>query len=315
MLTVYPDYYPHFSCIAGACRHNCCIGWEIDIDEDTALYYQSVSGPMASRLKTNISRDNPPHFILDSHDRCPFLNANNLCDIILSFGVDHLCTICSEHPRFHNVLPGRRESGVGLCCEEAARLILGWERPAALCVSGSAEVEDDLIEIRDHVIKLLQNREKPIRERTENVLNYAKGILPQKSMEEWADFFLGLERLDEQWTTLLTLLREQWHTVDTETFDKIMLPRETEYEQLLVYFVYRHMANAPDEEELSLRAGFAVLGYEIVHALGALLWSTRGSFSFADQTELARLFSSEIEYSQDNMDAVLDFIYEEQFLD
>jgi len=190
-----------------------------DIDEDTALYYKSVSGLMASRLKANISRDNPPHFILDSHDRCPFLNADNLCDIILSLGEDHLCTICSEHPRFHNALPGRQESGVGLCCEEAARLILGWERPAALCAYGSSEVEDDLIEIRDHVIKLLQNREKPIRERTKNVLNYARGILPQKSMEEWADFFLGLERLDEHWTTLLTLLREQWRTVDIETFD------------------------------------------------------------------------------------------------
>mgnify|MGYP006874698003 CR=1 FL=1 len=32
---VYPDYYKEFKCIAGECRHSCCIGWEIDIDEET----------------------------------------------------------------------------------------------------------------------------------------------------------------------------------------------------------------------------------------------------------------------------------------
>ena len=35
MLTVYPDYYSAFRCIAGACKHSCCIGWEIDIDEES----------------------------------------------------------------------------------------------------------------------------------------------------------------------------------------------------------------------------------------------------------------------------------------
>ena len=34
MLTVYPDYYPAFRCIAGACRHNCCIGWEIEYSQE-----------------------------------------------------------------------------------------------------------------------------------------------------------------------------------------------------------------------------------------------------------------------------------------
>ena len=31
-----PDYYRDFKCSAGNCKHSCCIGWEIDIDEDTA---------------------------------------------------------------------------------------------------------------------------------------------------------------------------------------------------------------------------------------------------------------------------------------
>ena len=30
-----PDFYDRFRCRAAACRHSCCKGWEIDIDENT----------------------------------------------------------------------------------------------------------------------------------------------------------------------------------------------------------------------------------------------------------------------------------------
>ena len=35
MKRVVPDYYADFACVAGACRHTCCVGWEIDIDPDS----------------------------------------------------------------------------------------------------------------------------------------------------------------------------------------------------------------------------------------------------------------------------------------
>ena len=30
-----PDYFDGFSCLAEACPHSCCIGWEVVLDEDT----------------------------------------------------------------------------------------------------------------------------------------------------------------------------------------------------------------------------------------------------------------------------------------
>ena len=33
MKVVVPNYYNQFKCIAEKCHHNCCIGWEIDIDD------------------------------------------------------------------------------------------------------------------------------------------------------------------------------------------------------------------------------------------------------------------------------------------
>ncbi|MBR4077900.1 MAG: hypothetical protein IKK17_04775, partial [Oscillospiraceae bacterium] len=59
-----PDYYPQFRCIAGACKHSCCIGWEIDIDEDTLETYKSMDGEIGKRLLASIDFNcDCPHFI------------------------------------------------------------------------------------------------------------------------------------------------------------------------------------------------------------------------------------------------------------
>lgn len=50
-----PDYYKKFSCIADKCRDSCCIGWEIEIDNDTANKYQKAVGSFGEKLRNNIS--------------------------------------------------------------------------------------------------------------------------------------------------------------------------------------------------------------------------------------------------------------------
>ena len=140
MLTVYPDYYPAFRCIAGACRHSCCIGWEIDIDEESLARYQAMPGPLGERLRGHISADDPPHFVLGEGERCPFLNQDNLCDLILAGDEELLCQICDDHPRFRNFLPGYTEIGLGLCCEGAAQLILSQTEPGQLLAGYSFEL-------------------------------------------------------------------------------------------------------------------------------------------------------------------------------
>ena len=72
-------------------------------------------------------------------------------------------------------------------------------------------------------------------------------------MPQWADFLLSLERLDEQWTNCLLLLKHHAANTDISGFDVHMAQRQTEYEQLLVYFVYRHLANACDETDLAAK--------------------------------------------------------------
>ena len=54
MRYIKPDFYDDFRCIASACRHSCCAGWEIDIDEDTADYYAELSGAIGGELRAHI---------------------------------------------------------------------------------------------------------------------------------------------------------------------------------------------------------------------------------------------------------------------
>ena len=312
MQTVFPDYYKDFHCIAGACRHSCCAGWEIDIDPDTLAFYQTVPDEMGKRLRENISREGDPHFLLVEGERCPFLNRENLCDIILTLGEEHLCGICADHPRFRNELPGRVETGLGLCCEEAARLILSRKAPLTLEITGEAAQEDAIIALRDRLLLLLQDRSRSIPWRAQALLDACGAVLPDWTIARWAETFLALERLDEQWTGVLHFLRENGDRADFPGFDRCMAQRQEEYEQLLAYFIYRHFSNAPDLTEAAARAAFAVLAYRLLYTAGCAVWTKTGSFPFRQQTELARLFSSEIEYSEENLSALLDLLWEFQ---
>ena len=159
-MTVFaPDYYTGFRCIAGACRHSCCVGWEIDVDPDTAERYQTMDGALGEKLRRCVSMDPFPHFILSAGERCPFLTDQNLCEIILQAGEGLLCQICADHPRFRNYWSDRVEIGLGLACEEAARLILTSPHPLRL-VPLSVETEEEAEIPSEEESALLRRRDQ-----------------------------------------------------------------------------------------------------------------------------------------------------------
>ena len=129
MLLRIPDFYDSFHCIGGKCPDNCCIGWELDIDDDTYEYYRSVKGPFGDRLRANMSgaekssESESVSFRLEVDGRCPFLNSENLCDICLELGPDALCRICTDYPRYSFEWGDAIEKSLTLSCPEAGRLL------------------------------------------------------------------------------------------------------------------------------------------------------------------------------------------------
>ena len=125
MKTFAPNYYEKFRCIAGECRHSCCIGWDVYIDEETLEKYKTLGGETGKRVRAHLCRkEDGVCFEMCESGRCPMLNERGLCDIILANGEGYISEICTEHPRFYNFFSDRTEVGLGLSCEEAARIML-----------------------------------------------------------------------------------------------------------------------------------------------------------------------------------------------
>jgi lysine-N-methylase len=287
-----PKYYTRFACIADRCRHSCCIGWEIDVDDDTLQRYAALTGPYAQTIRDSIDTCDTPHFRLSAGERCPHLDERGLCRIILSCGEDCLCDICREHPRFYNDTPHSREVGLGMACEEACRLILSSDDYADMVevgeVEGEPDGEWDTTPTREVLYALLGDEKVPYEQHLQNIYE-ATAVAPSLvSDEEWSELLASLEYLDDAHRELFSC-----YTLDMTT----PAGAEKTLERALAYFIYRHCTEA--EDALDYRA-----------ALGLCLFCERLLCSMirrdprADAIELARILSEEIEYSEDNTAAI-----------
>ena len=209
MILRVPSYYKKFHCIADQCQDSCCIGWEIDIDEDTFSYYKSVEGSFGERLRTHMEEGETNSFTLSPNGWCPFLNEKKLCDICIELGEEALCEVCTEFPRFTMEYENVREKVLSLSCEEVGRLVFSsdekitweemeiadeydgaWEEePCGDDICEDDDYESDACEeeeqepqvsamvledVRAHAVAILQNRTKAIWERAAEYLLYCE---------------------------------------------------------------------------------------------------------------------------------------------
>lgn len=301
-MTVVPSYYTAFSCIADRCRHSCCVGWEIDIDDVTAARYEAVEGAFGDRLRRAVHRGEDGCFMtLTEDERCPFLNGRGLCDVILTLGDGALCDICRDHPRFRRDYTDRTEWGLGLCCEAVAELLLTWQEPVRLLTDAgespppAVDPDDDaLLTARDAAIAVAQDRSLPLAAREDALLRRWSVRLPDDGAV-WRAWYSPLERLDPAWDdALATLTSAPSHPLSVS---------DTAFEQLLVYFLYRQLPPSLEDGCFAERVGFAVLSVRMLRRLCAAYGGTVDALA-----ELARLYSAEIEYSDENIPRLLSHI-------
>ena len=304
MITVYPDYYPSFQCIADRCRHSCCIGWEIDIDPRSLRRFLSLPGELGDCLRANIAKDNDSaHFILQEDERCPFLENNGLCRLIREKGDRYLCRICSDHPRYYHFRSNGIEKGLGLCCEAVCDLVLNQREPVRLIVldDGRRKIpprkwEQQYDVLLNELVMIAQNRKKTISDRMECILSAVGIENVNLNPSHWFDKFKKLEHMDKDWENLL----------DNASYkDNPLAFSSTMIEQLLVYFLYRHLFVGCQSQSVPFYIGLAVLSVRMIMAIAG---NKRGLLC-----ETARRYSVEIEYSDENIDQIIACLQKEVF--
>ena len=229
-----PDYYPSFHCIASRCGHTCCAGWEIDIDAESLARYDRLPGDFGDRVRQSVSLEDMPHFILTADERCPLLNGDNLCELILHEGEGALCQICRDHPRFRNFFSSRVEMGLGLACEEASRLILTWPRPLRLIrLEGDGEetpTEDEcwLFDLRDRWLSAIKETGPRARLLETLIYRHLPDALYDGRLEERIDFIRrAFAEIAGGWTDgrLPTLIERARVFSDSVEYDDEVLDR------------------------------------------------------------------------------------------
>ena len=267
------------------------MGWEIDIDEDSLARYFRIPGMLGEHLRENIDvSDSGACFRLTPEERCPFLDERGLCELIIELGEESLCQICDDHPRFRNFFSDREEVGLGLCCEAAAKRILGRNEAFRLRVieddgepDSLDEDEAELIELREELFGIAGDRRFSIGERMERMLAFCGMELPGMDIPRWAAFLRTLERLDEAWGERLRAVACMGCSGD-------FYPAELRiaFEQMLSYLLFRHLPGALEDGDIAGRVGFTVLSVRMVSAL----LEASGESSFEELAEICRMYSS-----------------------
>lgn len=313
---VEPDFFADFHCIAGRCTDSCCVGWEIDVDEETLEMYERLPGSLGDELRRSIVREeDAAHFALGEGERCPFLDGRNLCRLIAALGQDALCAICREHPRFYEWFGSRVEAGLGLCCEEACRLLLGSDAPLTFVETrdgapdepfdGDPELLDRLEPVRERAYAILQDRSRPFFDRLRGFLSClaetqdeldgfppAQGAVQAELPDDGAllDLCRRMEPMNEDWPRLVARMGETGTPVPAPDWV---------YERAAAYLTYRWLLKAAFDGDVLGKAA-------LVTVFLCLLRRMLDSGAASSPAEGLRLLSRQIEYSERNTAIVME---------
>lgn len=288
-----PSYYKNFRCIADKCTHSCCVGWEIDVDNEALEKYKSLKNEYGAVIRDSICIEDTPHFKLCEDERCPHLDERGLCRIITNVGENYLCDICREHPRFYNYT-SVCELGIGMSCIEAARLILSSPDYATLEEIGTVDADEDGLSFdgrvpRGKTFEILQDKTLTYNEKLEKIhLNFPTNVGEDNRFLKILD---SLEYLDSGHKNLFM------------NYSKDLRPEgmDNYLERFLAYFIYRHCTEALDIDDFCSRLCFCLF----CERLFASLICYKSAKSLEEISSLATIISEEIEYSEDNTESLI----------
>ncbi len=132
-----------------------------------------------------------------------------------------------------------------------------------------------------------------------------------------------MEVLNTRWEQILAEMTETFHeNMDNEQYQETkeefmtaMLEREYEYRNFITYLVFRYFAKAVYDYDVVGKAKMFVTNYLILRQMDMLVWYRKHKrFTFEDRIDTVHIFSRQVEYSEDNMEALYEsFLFDDVF--
>ena len=314
-----PEYFLEFKCIADKCKDSCCIGWEIDVDDEARAKYESLDTELGREI---VVKTQHGYFPLQENGRCAFLDGKGLCRIISCVGDGYLCDICREHPRYYGISAKGIEGGLGLGCEEAARLILSSggnikfkeveHTPKYFSDDAYAHFSDTVreqiygkikaLDATDLILYLYElgtvtdglafdicagNEISEIPEITD-----INSTVEDIALDDFIKLLTECEALDDEWQIHLG------NAARIKLGD--IIKHENELKSLIFYFTHRYVRECTEDMSVGQRILFSLFSALTVIALSLAMSGEDKS------VRAAVIFSKNIEYSTENVDMILD---------
>lgn len=149
---------------------------------------------------------------------------------------------------------------------------------------------------------------------TRKLANKERHALFQKRM----DLMMEMEVMEEEWIQQMNNVMRAFYSSDqyertSAMFSEYMDGREHEYEHLLVYFIYRYLVKAVEDDEFLNRLKFCVVCYLTIRDMDRMRFLIQGmSFTMEDRIDTARIFSKQVEHSQKSMEYLLEKVANEE---
>ena len=317
MLIRKPSYFDTFRCIASACPDSCCKEWDVLVDPDKAAFYRSLPSPLGDRLRQVLKDEDGDTYMMIEDRRCPMWRSDGLCRIQAELGEEALCKTCREFPRLTHDYGDFIEYGLELSCPEAARMILNTPSPTFVTqeIPGGEAPEYDaaemeiLLRTRETARKILSDVSLSTQEALVLLLMYAYQAQTELLGNNVPSFTSGEHLLEHarkyarpgDFTDIL-LFYKSLEILTPEWANRLDHPSPSHwvpaFRTIARYFVDRYWLQAISDGDLDCRVKFAVVSCLMIRELGGNL------------IETAQLYSKEIENSIENVEAILDAVYE-----
>ncbi len=310
-----PGYFSKFRCIADKCPDTCCVGWEVDIDSETAEKYSHLVGCLGEKIKNKMSKDEEGSYIftISENDRCPFLNDCNLCEIHLGAGEHFLSKTCTLFPRLFDDFGTFREMGLGFGCPEAAKIILEDEEKFSLKIydeisESSENVDEDflkkLLALREEIFTVLEKGNYNFKTKIKIISDKAKVF--QKSID--GEKFFEISQAPNFYDCILLLQSMECIKPERKEFIKnlrgksfssdIFKTYQNDFEKLMKYYIFRYLLKAVYDYDVLTKVKYGIFACIVI----SRIYSLCGNPGFDTRVKIMYSFSKEVEYSDVNME-------------
>lgn len=177
------DYFDDFQCKCGDCRHSCCRGWQINVNEQEyfRLIGMNCSDELHHRLECAFSQPQRPTeacyrtIAPNWLGQCHMLAEDGLCMLHRECGAAALPQVCNFYPRSLKRIGNFQLACCSGSCEKVIELLLSQDRLQLLEHEEafepllSLQAQDASLELTMRCVQLVQDRTKSLGERIDAI--------------------------------------------------------------------------------------------------------------------------------------------------